>query len=171
MKTSFQKIIAAAFAVIIISSFLFSCKKDKDDEPDLIKRTTATFSGASETPAIPSSGTGTAVISYDQGTKVITYTLTWQLGLATDQTVNMHFHGAADGDDTHSSGVVIPITGFSTGSSGTLSGSTRALSQEEENQLLAGRWYVNIHSSTYPGGELRANIKFSSSSNGGGVIY
>jgi hypothetical protein len=71
----------------------------------------------------------------------------------------MHFHGAEDGSDTKSSGVIIGITGFTTANTGTISGTTRALTDVEVNQLLAGKWYLNIHSSTNTSGELRGNIK------------
>ncbi|MDF3076493.1 MAG: hypothetical protein K0S09_382 [Sphingobacteriaceae bacterium] len=145
-------------AVAVVASSFTSCKKDKT--PDLIKRTTATLSGAQEVPANSSTGTGTAQISYDPTAKTITYTMSWQLGSSTATTANMHFHGAEDGTDIKSSPVTIGITGFATGSSGTITGTTRALTDAEANQLLAGKWYLNVHSSTIPGGELRGNIKF-----------
>ena len=33
------------------------------------------------------------------------------------------------------------------------------LTQEEEDQLLNGMWYLNIHSTTYPAGELRGQVE------------
>jgi len=154
--------IFTAMAVVFIFLFSFSaCKKDKDEEPvDLKKKTTITLSGAQEVPANTSTGTGTGQITFDPTTKIITYSFTWQLGSSTATTTNMHFHGAEDGSDTKSSAVVIGITGFTTASSGSMSGETRALTDAEVNQLLAGKWYLNVHSSTIPGGELRGNIKF-----------
>lgn len=71
-------------------------------------------------------GTGTAEISYDPTMKMITYKITWQLGNTSATTTNMHFHGSDTGSDAVGSGVAIGITGFSTGSSGTLSGMTVA---------------------------------------------
>ena len=99
-------------------------------------------------------------ISYDPTTKIITYKITWTLGNSAATTTNMHFHGSDTGSDLVSSGVAIGITGFATGSSGTLSGITVALTDVQAAQLLAGKWYVNIHSSTVGSGELRGNIKF-----------
>lgn len=156
-KTSLKKVI---IAIAVFAAAFASCKKDKTTTPDLIKRTTATLSGAQEVPANSSTGTGTAQISYDPTAKTVTYTLTWQLGSSTATTANMHFHGAEDGTDAKSSPVTIGITGFATGSSGTITSTTRALTDAEANQLLAGKWYLNVHSSTIPGGELRGNIKF-----------
>lgn len=151
-----------AIATIAILLFAFSaCKKNKDKDPgDLKKKATIVFSGAQEVPANNSTGTGTGQVIYDPATKKITYNFTWQLGSPAATTTNMHFHGAEDGSDTKSSVVVIGITGFSTTSSGTISGETRMLTDAEVNQLLAGKWYLNVHSSTIPGGEIRGNIKF-----------
>ena len=163
MKTDLTKRIRTAIAVTVILFLAFgACKKSKkyDDSANQIKRTTITLSGAKEVPPNNSTGTGTAQVSYDPAYKTITYNMSWQLGLSTATTVNMHFHGAENGTDTTSSPVTIGITGFSTGNSGTISGTTRQLTDVEVNQLLAGKWYLNVHSSTIPGGELRGNIKF-----------
>lgn len=162
MKKSLQTRIAQTMAILLLTSFTLSgCKKDKTDEPiSQIKKATIQLSGAQEVPAVNTSGTGTAEISYDPAMKMITYKITWQLGSASATTTNMHFHGSDTGSDTVSSGVALAITGFSTGNSGTLNGVTVALTSVQEAQLLAGKWYVNIHSSTYGSGELRGNIKF-----------
>lgn len=125
-----------------------------------VKKVTVKLTGAQEVPAVATSGSGTAVLTYNTETKVITYKITWKLGSATSTTTMMHFHGAEDGGPTKNSGVQIPITGFSTGSSGKFSGSTVPLTDAQEDQLLHGKWYVNIHSSVSPGGEIRGNINF-----------
>lgn len=152
--------ISAAIAVVILLSFS-ACKKDRDKKPvDQKKTTTITLSGVQEVPANASTGTGTGQIVFDPATKIITYSFSWQLGSSTAMTTNMHFHGAEDGSDTKSSPVVVPISGFTTASSGSISGETPALTDEQVNQLLAGKWYLNVHSSTIQAGELRGNIKF-----------
>jgi hypothetical protein len=162
MKAILSPRITAAIVVTLI--FVFSsaaCKKDKEAAPvDLTKKATVTLSGAQEVPANTSTGTGTGTVTYDPTSKTVTYTFSWTLGSSTATTANMHFHGAEDGSDIKSSGVTIGITGFPTGNSGTMSGTTRVLTDAEAAQLLAGKWYFNIHSSTIPGGELRGNIKF-----------
>ncbi|WP_276359884.1 CHRD domain-containing protein [Daejeonella sp. H1SJ63] len=162
MKKSLQIRIAQTMAIILLTSFTMSgCKKDKTEEPlSLIKKATIQLSGAQEVPAVNTTGTGTAEISYDPTMKMISYKITWQLGNTAATTTNMHFHGSDTGSDTVSSGVALAITGFSTGSSGTLNGTSVALTDAQEAQLLAGKWYVNIHSSTVGSGELRGNIKF-----------
>lgn len=149
-------IITLALAFILIAG----CKKKEEAAPDLTRKATLMLSGSHEVPANSSTGSGTGQVTYDPTAKTLAYTFSWQLGSATATTTNMHFHGADDGSDTKSSGVVIGITGFATTSSGTLSGTTRVLTDVEAAQLLAGKWYLNIHSSTVGSGELRANMKF-----------
>lgn len=155
--SSIKSISLIMLAVIALSG----CKKDKIEEPvSLIKKATITLSGAQAVPAVTTSGTGTAEISYDPTMKMITYKITWQLGNSSATTTNMHFHGSETGSDLVGSGVAIPITGFAPGSTGVLNGVTIALTDVQAAQLLAGKWYVNIHSSTVGSGELRGNIKF-----------
>lgn len=157
--------------IALLTAFVFTgCKKDKEPV-SLIKKVTVQLSGAQEVPAITTTGNGTAEISYDPTIKIITYKVTWMLGNSAATTSNMHFHGSDDGSDLVSSGVAIGITGFATGSSGTLSGMTVALTDVQAAQLLAGKWYVNIHSSTVGSGELRGNIKFQGSGQSPGEPY
>jgi hypothetical protein len=159
MKTILKNQFSALIAVTAIVLFTFSaCKKDDDGPPDLTKKVTVTMTGAQEVPAVTSTGSGTAQVSFDPTTKMITYTMSWTLGSSSATTTNMHFHGAEDGSPTKSSGVIIGITGFTSAPTGTISGVTRALTDVEVAQLLAGKWYLNIHSSTNTGGELRGNI-------------
>jgi hypothetical protein len=162
MKTKSLTQISTAIVITVILLFSFSaCKKNKDKDPeDLKMKAHIMLSGSQEVPANTSTGTGMGDIVYDPATKKITYSFTWQLGSSVATTTNMHFHGAEDGSDIKSSVVAIGITGFTTTSSGTMSGETRELTDAEVNQLLAGKWYLNVHSSTIPGGELRGNIKF-----------
>lgn len=161
MKSIIKSQLPIVFAICAVLLATFSgCKKDDDEEVDNMKRVTVTLSGAQETPAVTSSGTGTAKIVFDPLLKTINYNITWTLGSSAATTTNMHFHGAEDGTDLKSSGVAMGITGFTTASTGTISGTTIALTDVQVAQLLAGKWYVNIHSSTVPGGELRGNIKF-----------
>ena len=150
------------FAAVVVTAMLFSISACKKNEVpvDLTKKTTVTLSGAQEVPAVTSTGTGSGQIVFNPTTKAITYNFSWQLGSATATVTSMHFHGADDGSDSKSSAVALGISGFPTTSMGNLGGQTIALTDAQVSQLLAGKWYLNIHSSTVPGGELRGNIKF-----------
>lgn len=170
MKTYLTHRAYTIVAVAGIFLLLFSECKKKDNRPSTppIYKADVVLNGATETPPITTTGSGTAAITYNSGTKTIGYNLTWQLGSATATTTGMHFHGSETGSNATSSPIVIEIPGFTSASSGTLAGTTRALTDVEQAQLLAGKWYVNIHSSTVPGGEIRGNIVLVKASTGGG---
>jgi len=161
MKAIFKSHVLTVTVLCAIFLTTFSgCKKDDEEVVDNMKRVTVTLSGAQETPAITSTGTGSAKLIFDPLLKTLNYNMTWTLGSSSATTMGMHFHGAEDGSDLKNSGVVFGITGFSTANTGTISGTTVPLTDVQVAQLLAGKWYLNIHSSTNGSGELRGNIKF-----------
>lgn len=137
-----------AFPVILLASaaLLFSCKKDKNDPPDNILN----FEGA----AVPSSGqvnttaTGTLTASYNEDTKVLSYTFTWS-GLSS-VIGGFHIHKG-------SGGVIINFKddGYSTAQSGTFSGSATLADDTWVQDLKDSKLYGQIHTGTYPGGELK----------------
>jgi hypothetical protein len=69
-----------------------------------------------------------------------------------------HIHGPADEDTA--TGVLVnlaPFNGGAFGTNGTLNGSV-TLTDEQRALLLEGRTYVNIHTPSSPGGEIRGQI-------------
>ncbi|WP_214226382.1 CHRD domain-containing protein [Pedobacter sp. B4-66] len=171
MKTYSVKPLTAIFTIAAIFLSVFSGCKKKSNMPDITYRTysaTVQLNGANEVPMVTTTGTATANITYSEQSKTIAYTINWQLGSSAVTTTGMHFHGADNGSNSVNSPIVIEIPGFSTGSSGTLTGTTRALNATEISQLLSGKWYINIHSSDFTSGELRGNIVLVAASTGGG---
>lgn len=118
---------------------------------------TSTYKGANEVPANNSTATGTITGTYDSVTNVISFTISFT-GLSAN-TTGAHFHGpAVPGSNApvvfpHDS-VPLGVTAATTGTA------TDTLSQAQEADLLAGKWYSNIHTSNFPGGEIRALIFF-----------
>ena len=118
-----------------------------------------TYSGANEVPANASTATGTISGTYDTVSNVISYSITFS-GLSTNSTA-AHFHGPAFPGSNAS--VTFAHPGFPVGvTSGNLATTTNTLTQAQEADLLAGKWYSNIHSTTFPGGEIRTQIFFDS---------
>ena len=112
-----------------------------------------TFSGLQETPANSSAGTGTFVGTYNDATDSLIYTITFS-GLSANVTA-AHFHAAPPGI---AAGVLIGPGGFPTG---VMSGSftdTLVLTASQEDSLKRGLFYFNIHTTAFPGGEIRAQI-------------
>jgi hypothetical protein len=147
-----------SFSVLLLSGVLFlsiavSCNKD-DDKPVSNKYTvTGNASGAQEVPQVTTAGTGTITAVYDADINKLDYTITWT-GLSGTLT-NMHFHGPADA--TISAGVQIGITGWPTTVSGSVT-SFAMLDDTQEADLLAGKWYYNIHTTFKGAGEIRGNM-------------
>ncbi|TAH18580.1 MAG: CHRD domain-containing protein [Cytophagales bacterium] len=145
------KIIGYFFMLVLCVSLFAACKKD---EVSSMLSVNATLSGANEVPAVTTTGTGTLTGTYDKETKLMTCIVNWKV----DGTIltGMHFHGPAS--TTESAGVVIGFSGFSTSPSGTFTTTTRALTAAEEADLLAGKWYINVHSDKARGGEIRGQL-------------
>jgi hypothetical protein len=115
--------------------------------PDVIPLTA--FLGAQgEKPSTGSLGTGVANLSI-AGTTV-NYMVTYS-GLTGDAN-NAHIHGVGTSQDA-SLPVLIPFN-KPTGKSGYITGSATATAQQIAD-ILAGKTYVNLHSTTNTGGELR----------------
>jgi hypothetical protein len=108
------------------------------------------LSGASEVPPLNSTGKGEASASLDTATHELTYDVTFS-GLSSDVTA-AHIHGPAD--TSKNAGVIIPLGSTPTSP---IRGSTK-LTPEQEQQLTAGQWYVNVHSKNNPGGEIRGQL-------------
>lgn len=144
--------------IIVLSVLvLLNISCDKDDENDNIEQfNSITLSGENEVPEVATTGTGTFNGTYNKDTKILSYTVNWTLGESSEMVTAMHFHGPASPEE--SAGPVIHITGFPTTKTGTYSGSTPALTTDQEAQLLDGKWYINIHSDAVPAGEIRGNL-------------
>jgi hypothetical protein len=70
-----------------------------------------------------------------------------------------HIHGPSSLFGT--AGVLVNLGGFNGGAFGTsgfLSGST-ALTPDQVGHVIDGQTYLNLHTSTHPGGEIRGQIQ------------
>jgi hypothetical protein len=105
--------------------------------------------------AVPNSiGTGSVTALYDTSTKVMLYSIVYQLNPGATA-VAAHFHGPASLGAN--AGVQIGLPTTPTGNAGKVTG-TVTLSAAQEVDLLAGKWYFNIHSTLASGGEMRAQM-------------
>jgi hypothetical protein len=109
------------------------------------------LTGANVVPPNTSPGKGEANVSYDKASKKLTYKLTYS-GLTGDPT-GAHFHGpAAPGANA---GVIIPL---GSGAPANPTEGTATLTDAQAADLLAGKWYVNVHTKANPGGEIRGQV-------------
>lgn len=142
---------------VMTAGILFSsCSKNDYTAPSTTYNLSASLTAAQEVPANSSTGTGTLTGTYDASTYKLSFTLNWS-GLTGPATA-MHFHGpAATGV---SASVEVPITGFTSAASGSVSG-TATLTSSQNDDLLGGKIYVNIHTSANGGGEIRGQVSAS----------
>jgi hypothetical protein len=118
--------------------------------PAFAEKMKATLDGKSETPPNTSAGTGTADIDYDAASKKLTWKLTYS-GLSGPATAG-HFHGPAE--PGKNAGVAVAIPNATTSPA---EGSA-TLTDAQAADLLAGKYYVNVHTAANPGGEIRGQV-------------
>lgn len=142
---------------LLFAALLFVTACDKNDDDDNTQEDRLTLSGAAsasqEVPTNTSTGTGSISGSYNKENNALEYNITWS-GLSGAPSM-MHFHGPAPSGQN--AGVAVPITGFTAAATGSVSG-TATLTDTQENDLLAGNWYYNLHTAANPGGEIRGQI-------------
>lgn len=107
------------------------------------------LTSAAEVPANDSPGKGTADVSYDSASKMLTWNVTYS-GLTGPATM-AHFHGPAESGKN--APVVIPFKDAASGASG-----SATLTDAQASDLMAGKLYINIHTAKHPGGEIRGQV-------------
>lgn len=108
--------------------------------------------GLQETPPVNTPGSGFGIVEFDDVTRLLTWTITFQdlLGPVTAA----HFHGPAPFGIP--AGVRVDIGAIS-GLASPMVGST-TVSAAFGGELLDGLWYVNIHTTIHPAGEIRGQV-------------
>jgi hypothetical protein len=112
------------------------------------------LSGSEQVPPVQTQGSGTANLTYDPDTRVVTWNITFS-GLSSDATM-AHIHGPGPiGKNAPpvvwlskrgSSSVTSPMTGQAT------------LSPEQAQEFIGGNTYINVHTKQHPDGEIRGQI-------------
>ncbi|BBO07734.1 MULTISPECIES: CHRD domain-containing protein [Bradyrhizobium] len=109
----------------------------------------ADLKGSNEVPPNGSSGSGKAEAAFDTQTKVLTYTITF--ANLTGPAMGAHFHGPSDAGKN--AGIALPFKTVQSPIQG-----SATLTDAQAADLLAGKWYANIHTAANPGGELRGQM-------------
>lgn len=110
----------------------------------------ARLAGASEVPPTTSIGSGNLVANFDRQSNVLTWTVTYA-GLSGPVTA-AHFHGpAAVGANA---GVALGLTG----SLDSPINGMATLTAAQTSDLMAGNWYLNLHTAANPNGEIRGQV-------------
>lgn len=109
----------------------------------------ADLKGSNEVPPNSSPGSGKAEAAFDTQTKVLTYTITY--ADLTGPAMGAHFHGP--GEAGKNAGIALPFKTVQSPIQG-----SATLTETQAADLLAGKWYANIHTAANPGGELRGQM-------------
>ncbi|MBK9120536.1 MAG: CHRD domain-containing protein [Phycisphaerales bacterium] len=110
-----------------------------------------TLDGLQEVPPNASPGSGFATVTLDTSTNLLSWNVSYQDLVAPVSAA--HFHGPAP--IGVNAGVTVNIGGG--GLASPFVGNT-IISDLHKADLLAGLWYVNVHTQTFPGGEIRGQV-------------
>lgn len=108
------------------------------------------LNAAAEVPPNDSTGSGQLAVDFDTETMLLKWSVTYD-GL-TGPVTGAHFHGPADPDGT--APPVVPVEGDL---ASPMSGEA-TLTDEQADDLQAGKWYFNLHTGQYPDGEIRGHL-------------
>ncbi len=114
---------------------------------------TVDLTGGAQVPPVNTPGSGKANLTWDPASRTVTWSISFE-GLSSPATM-AHFHGPAAAGANASvtlwlskkgEPVVSPIKGEAT------------LTPEQVSQFEAGQWYVNVHTTDHPAGEIRGQV-------------
>jgi hypothetical protein len=110
----------------------------------------AALAPGNEVPPANSRAAGSADVTYDTQTRQLSWTIVHS-GLTSPGTA-AHFHGPAGPGQNAPPIITIggPLTSPIKGNA--------ILDEEQWQALQAGRWYINIHTPAFPGGEMRGQV-------------
>ncbi|HXD47043.1 MAG TPA: CHRD domain-containing protein [Pseudolabrys sp.] len=112
----------------------------------------AAMTTAQEVPPTQGSGKGEVTATYDTASKKLSWKGTYS-GLSGPATA-AHFHGPAGSGKN--AGVAIPI--FAGAAAKSPFEGSATLTDAQAKELMAGEWYVNIHTATNKAGEIRGQV-------------
>jgi CHRD domain len=139
--------------LLVVALFVVSCKKDPIVAPSAAGESSiivvgTVLKGSNEVPANTSKAEGSVNGTFNTKTKVLSMTVVFS-GMNAN---NMHIHRAAPGVN---GGVIFPIAGPYVN---LVTYTSLPLTTAQEDDLMRGMYYVNVHSPTFPGGEIRGQL-------------
>ena len=143
-RHSLRTALAALAAVVLIAGCGMMAPQS-----NMVALTTQ-LRGANEVPPNPGNASGQVDAVLDKSSGVFKWQLSYA-GLSGPATAG-HFHGPAMVGAN--AGISLPFSGAVTSP---MSGQA-TLTVAQMADLLAGKWYANIHTARYPGGEIRGQM-------------
>ncbi|MCY7377456.1 MAG: CHRD domain-containing protein [Pyrinomonadaceae bacterium] len=137
---------------LCLSAFVFSTTAAAQQKFNV------SVTAAQEVPVSPSNGTGSCVVTLNLAETQ--FTVSGSYSGVTSNVVAGHIHDAGPVGVNGPARFNFNLTG---GTSGTIGPLTFAVTPAQVADLRAGRWYVNIHTVNFTGGEIRGQVKPSTS--------
>ena len=110
------------------------------------------LNGTQQVPPVKTKGSGLATITLNTKTDMVKWRVTYK-NMSSPVTM-AHFHDGAKGKN---GGVEIWLTKKGKPVSSPITGSAK-LTASQAKQLMAGDWYVNVHTKNHPPGEIRGQV-------------
>ena len=114
---------------------------------------TVPLSGAQQVPPVKTKGHGLAHLTYNAASHMLSWSVSYS-GLSSPVTM-AHFHHAAAGKNGP---VAIWISKKGAKVPDPIKGSAK-LTAAEAKDMMAGDWYINLHTKKHPAGEIRGQVK------------
>ncbi|WP_274628304.1 CHRD domain-containing protein [Arvimicrobium flavum] len=112
---------------------------------------TASLDGAQQSPTLNIPGKGSAQLTFDTDTRKLDWTV--EYSDLSGPPVMAHFHGPAD--KGQNADVAVPFEGDL---ASPIKGSA-TLTEAQAADLLAGKYYINLHTEAHKGGEIRGQVE------------
>jgi CHRD domain/PEP-CTERM motif len=108
-------------------------------------------------------GAGSAAVTFDNVTNLLSWNVVFSGLIA--PTVDAHFHGPTNPGDPAGFGIASPVrvsiravSGLSSPLIGSFDLDNLLNEGFHEANLLSGLWYINIHTTAFPSGEIRGQV-------------
>lgn len=112
------------------------------------------LTGTQQVPPVQTSGSGSADLTYDASTRVVTWNIRFS-GLSSQATM-AHFHGPAPAGKN--AGVKVWISQKGNMNMASPLKGQATLSPDEAKMFEAGDMYINVHTKNHPSGEIRGQV-------------
>jgi len=107
-----------------------------------------------QTPVPNSNALGVAFVTFDDDTKELCYSISFTILVAAETAA--HFHApAAPGENAE---VLFPISPSPSPLGSPKTGCVGPLDEQQSSDLKRGLFYINVHSITFPSGEIRGQV-------------
>ena len=133
--------------VLALATVAFGCSPRPRSRKRSISR--EPFSPGAEVPPKATDGKGTCAATLDTSNHKLDYDITYS-GLTGPATA-AHFHGPAEAGKN--AGVVVPLSSTTSSIKG-----SATLTEAQQGDLMAGKWYANVHTAANPAGEIRCQM-------------